>query len=43
MNKYCKIKDQNEERKSTTCAMGSLSEQEKAMKSQSCDQNGVTL
>ena len=29
--------------KSTTRAMGSLSEQEKAMKSQSHDQNGATL
>ena len=29
--------------KSTTHAMGSLSEQEKAMKSQSHDQNGATL
>ena len=29
--------------KSTTHAMGSLSEQEKAAKSQSHDQNGVTL
>ena len=33
----------NWKEKSTTCALGSLSEQEKAAKSQSCDQNGATL